>query len=294
MTRHFLEVDDLTPDELAAVLDRAEQLDAPPLLAGKGAALLFEKPSNRTRNSTEMAVVQLGGHPIYLTQAEVGMGTRESIEDVTRTLASYHAVIAARVFEHATLDAMAAVSPTVPVVNLLSDAAHPLQALADLLTLRTEFGELSGRTIAWIGDGNNVCRSLALAAEMVGMKMRVASPPGYELNGAAATAITTTNDPHEAVAGADAVFTDTWTSMGQETEAVLRHEAFAGFTVDEDLLAAAADHAVFLHCLPAHRGEEVTDEVIDGPRSRVWPEATNRLHAVRGLLWWLLSDGASP
>ena len=289
MTRHFLDVDDLTPADLNAVLARAEQPDPEPVLAGKGAALLFEKPSNRTRNSTEMAVVRLGGHPIYLTQAEVGMGSRETIEDVTRTLASYHAVIAARVFEHATLQAMAAASPTVPVINLLSDIAHPLQALADVLTLRAEFGELGGRTIAWIGDGNNVCRSLAIAVEMLGMKMRIASPPGYELSGPAASAVASTNDPHDAVAGADAVFTDTWTSMGQEGETALRHQAFAGFTVDAALMGEAADHAVFLHCLPAHRGEEVTDEVIDGGQSRIWPEVANRLHAARGLLSWLIA-----
>jgi ornithine carbamoyltransferase len=294
MTRHFLDVDDLTPAELRDVLDLAGHQPAAQVLTNRGVALLFEKPSNRTRNSTEMAVVQLGGHPVYLSQAEVGMGTRETVEDVTRTLACYHSAIAARVFEHATLEEMAAVSPAGPVLNLLSDAAHPFQALADLLTLQAEFGRLEGRTIAWVGDGNNVCRSLALAASMLGMQMRVATPPGYELGGAAAQTVIATNDPVEAVDGVDAVVTDTWTSMGQESESAQRNEVFAGFTVDGTLMGKAAGHAVFLHCLPAHRGSEVTAEVIDGERSRVWPEAANRLHAARGLLWWLFANGNGP
>jgi ornithine carbamoyltransferase len=291
VTRHFLEVDDLTPDELAAVLEYAARPVPKAVLAGRGAALLFEKPSNRTRNATEMAVVQLGGHPVYLTQAEVGMGTRETVEDVTRTLAGYHAVIAARVFEHGTLRQMAAISPSVPVLNLLSDEAHPFQALADLLTLVAEFGKLSGRSIAWVGDGNNVCRSLALAASMSGAEMRVATPPGYELSGPGAATVTATHDPIEAVSGADAVVTDVWTSMGQEEESAQRVRDFEGFTVDGPLMGKAAAHAIFLHCLPAHRGEEVSAEVIDGPQSRVWPEAANRLHAARGLLWWMFADG---
>src|SRR4051812_48589209 len=287
MTRHFLEVDDLTPAELGEVLDLAHRHPAEPVLAQKGVALLFEKPSNRTRNSTEMAVVQLGGHPIYLTQAEVGMGTRETVEDVTRTLACYHSAIAARVFEHRTLEEMAAVAPTVPILNLLSDVAHPFQALADVLTLQAEFGSMEGRTIAWVGDGNDVCRSLALAASMLGADMRVATPPGYELPGPAADLVSHTNDPLAAASGADAVVTDVWTSMGQEAEMAKRDDDFAGFTVDEMVMGKAADHAVFLHCLPAHRGAEVMAEAIDSPRSRVWPEAANRLYAARGLLWWL-------
>ena len=291
MTRHFLDVDDLTPAELREVLAFAKKQPPAPVLADRGAALLFEKPSNRTRNSTEMAVVQLKGHPIYITNAEVGIGVRESIEDVTRTLASYHSVIAARVFEHHTLEAMAAVSPAVPVLNLLSDAAHPFQALADVLTLQAEFGAIEGRTIAWVGDGNNVCRSLALAVSMLGGRMRVATPEGYELGGPAAETVIATHDPVEAVDGADAVVTDTWTSMGQEAESAARDEAFAGFTVDAALMGKAANHAIFLHCLPAHRGSEVTADVIDGERSRIWPEAANRLHAARGLLWWLFADG---
>ncbi len=184
MTRHFLEIDDLSGDELAAVLDLSEQpVDTvPKVLAGQGVAVLFEKPSARTRNSTEMAVVQLGGHPVTIRGEEVGLDTRESTEDVTRTLACYHSAIAARVFEHSKLERMAAVS-SVPIVNLLSDRTHPIQVLADLLTVRQQLGGLSGRTLAYVGDGNNVARALALAGSLVGMKVRVASPAGYELHG---------------------------------------------------------------------------------------------------------------
>ncbi len=287
MTRHFLEIDDLSAAELSTVLDLAEvPIDrVPKVLAGQGAALLFEKPSARTRNSTEMAVVQLGGHPVTIRGEEVGLDTRETVEDITRTLACYHSAIAARVFEHSKLERMAAVS-SVPVVNLLSDLTHPMQALADLLTIRQSFGGLSGRTLAYVGDGNNVARSLALAAPLVGMKMRVASPSGYELEG---TNAELTSDPAAAVAGADVVYTDVWTSMGQEDEAADRLRAFAGFIVDDALMTGAAPDAIFLHCLPAHRDMEVATSVIDGPRSLVWQQAENRMHVARGLLSFLLS-----
>jgi ornithine carbamoyltransferase len=284
--RHFLDVDDLSPDELATVLDLAEVADPPPVLAGRGAALLFEKPSNRTRISMELAVVALGGHPVSLRADEVGIDTRETAEDLARVFSGLCAVIGARVFEHAKLVRMAAAS-TVPVVNLLSDDAHPVQVLADLLTLRQRLGPLSGRTLTYVGDGNNVCRSLMRGAAQAGLRMRVATPPGYEPPDDGVTHLTT--DPAEAVAGADAVYTDVWASMGQEAEAEARTRDFAGFTVDDDLLALAAPEAVFLHCLPAHRGSEVAASVIDGPRSAVWQQATNRLHAQRGLLLWLLS-----
>ncbi|WP_334142292.1 ornithine carbamoyltransferase [Rhabdothermincola sp.] len=296
--RHLLEVDDLTPEELVAVLALARRRDLPAVLQRRGVALVFEKPSARTRNSMEMAVVQLGGHPVTIRPDEVGLDVRETVEDVTRTLACYHAVIAARVFQHSHLERMASVSP-VPVVNLLSDEAHPMQALADLLTLEDAFGPLSGRTVAYVGDGNNVCRSLAIAAGMMGMQVRVASPPGYELAEADIQRIRAagvepqlTTEPLDAVRGADAVYTDVWASMGQEAEAAERRRAFAGFTVDTALLDAASPSAVFLHCLPAHRGEEVTAEVLEGPRSWVWPQAENRMHAARGLLAWLL--GVAP
>lgn len=293
--RHFLEVDDLTPEELALVLDLAAKPHPPRVLEAKGMALLFAKPSARTRNSMEMAVFQLGGHPVSIRADEVGLDSRETAEDVARTLACYHAVIGARVFDHSVLTRMAGVA-TVPVVNLLSDVAHPCQALADLLTLREEFGPLAGRKVAWVGDGNNVIRSLMLGAAMSGMDVAVASPEGYGLpdtfveqaRGHGAR-VTTTIHPEEAVEGADAVATDVWASMGQEVEAAKRRAAFAGYTVDAALLDKAAPNAILLHCLPAHRGEEVAADAVDGPRSRVWREATNRMHAARGLLLWLLS-----
>ena len=283
MLRHFLEVDDLSAGELAEILDLAEVAEPPAVLDGKGAALLFEKPSNRTRLSMELAVVQLGGHPVSLRNEEVGIDSRETAEDLARVFSEMCAVVGARVFEHAKLVRMAGAS-TVPVVNLLSDDAHPVQALADLLTLRQRFGSLAGRSLAYVGDGNNVCRSLVAAAALAGMDMRVAAPPGYEPPAGAVT-----HDPKEAVAGADAVYTDVWASMGQEAEAARREADFAGFTVDDALMACAAPDAVFLHCLPAHRGSEVSASVIDGPRSLVWQQAGNRLHAQRGLLLWLLS-----
>ncbi|MGI8759315.1 MAG: ornithine carbamoyltransferase [Acidimicrobiales bacterium] len=292
--RHFLEVDDLGSAELASVLDLAEVTDPPRALAGKGAALLFEKPSVRTRNAVEMAVVQLGGHPVAMRGEEVGAGTRESAEDLARTLSGYHAVIGGRVGRHDTLERMAGAA-LVPVVNLLSDQAHPTQALADLLTLRQHFGPLAGRQLAWVGDANNVFRSLSLAAAMSGMGLRAACPPGFGPDDdhlarvqALGGGIVVTEAPEAAVEGADAVATDVWASMGQEAEVEDRRRAFAGFTIDRRLMAIAAPGAVFLHCLPAHRGEEVAAEVVDGPQSLVWDQARNRMHAARGLLLFLL------
>jgi ornithine carbamoyltransferase len=304
MTRHFLEIDDLAADELAAVLDRARQDRPRPVLTGRGVALLFEKPSNRTRNATEMAVVQLGGHPISIRGDEVGLETRETAEDIARTLACYHAVIGARVRDHRNLERMAAALDTagtgVPLINLLSDRAHPCQALADLLTMQEVLGGLEGRTLAWIGDANNVCRSLLLGGALAGMRMRVASPPAFSLDAKDADRIASlggdlelVDRPEGAADGADAVHTDVWVSMGQEAEAADRRRAFDGFTVDEALMARAASHAVVLHCLPARRGEEIAASVVDGPRSAVWRQAENRLHAARGLLLWLL-DHARP
>ena len=286
--RHFLEVDDLAPGELEAVLDLAEASDPPAVLARRGVALLFEKPSNRTRASMEMAVVQLGGHPMSFRADELGIDTREPAEDVARVLSGYCALIGARVYDHAVLERLA-LAASVPVVNLLSDRSHPCQALADLLTLRQRFGSLAGRVLAYVGDGNNVCHSLIAAARLCGLKLRVATPPGYEPQAEGAEV---THDPAEAVAGADAVYTDVWASMGQEADAARRRADFAGFTVDDALMAGAAPDAVFLHCLPAHRGEEVSASVVDGPRSVVWQQAANRLHAQRGLLLWLC--GGTP
>ena len=296
--RHFLEVDDLDAAELRRILELATDNDPPAVLAGRGAALVFEKPSNRTRNSMEMAVFALGGHPVYIRAEELGFDTRESVEDATHTLAGYHACVAARVFDHTVLERMAALD-LVPVVNLLSDVGHPMQALADVLTLTDEFGDLAGRTVAFVGDGNNVFRSLALAVGLLGAELRFAGPADYRLSdldrdrlAAAGTLVSEHDRALDAVDGADAVYTDVWTSMGQEAEADRRHIAFEAFRVDEDLMEAAAPHAVFLHCLPAHRGQEVAGDVIDGPTSRVWPQAANRMHAARGLLAWLLGEGA--
>ena len=297
MIRHFLEVDDLSPADLAVVLDLAEMAAPPPVLAGRGAALLFEKPSLRTRNATEMAVVQLGGHPVSLRAEEVDVDVREPAADAARVLSRYHAVIGARVFEHAKLERMAGAA-TVPVVNLLSDDSHPCQALADLLTLRQVWGGLAGRTVAYVGDGNNVCRSLVLAAALAGMRVHVATPPGFNLPaetveravGLGGDVVLVTR-PEDAAGGADAVYTDVWASMGQEDEAGRRRQAFEGYTVDERLMARANPGAAFLHCLPAHRGEEVSAGVLDSPASVVWQQAENRMHAMRGLLLFLLGDG---
>lgn len=300
--RHLLEIDDLTPSELTKVLDLSEQPNSAQVLAGKGMALLFEKPSARTRNSMEMAVVQLGGHPLSLRGEEIGIDVRESAEDIARTLSCFHAAIGARVFDHSKLERMAAVA-SVPVVNMLSDLAHPLQALADLLTLRQRFGELKGLQIAYVGDANNVSRSLMLGAMMMGAQIRLASPDGYGTSQAdldranrladeagLGAVVTAMSNPFAAVEGADAVATDVWTSMGQEQEAERRRKDFAGFQVDQALMKAASPHAVFLHCLPAHRGEEVSAEVVDGAQSVVWQEAANRMHAARGLLSFVLGS----
>lgn len=305
MTRHLLEIDDLTPVELGEVLGLARQPRPTKVLAGMGVALVMEKPSARTRSATELAVAQLGGHPVTIRGEEVGLDVRESAEDLARTWACYYAVIGARVLRHATLGRMAgtldAADVRVPVVNLLSDLGHPCQALADLLTLGQSLGPLGGRTVAYVGDANNVCRSLALAATMAGMRVRVASPEGFGLAPAdvdrvrrvatGAATLEVVDQPSEAVRGADAVYSDVWTSMGSEAEAEGRRRAFRGFTVDQALLSLAAPGAVALHCLPVHRGEEMAAEVVDGPRSLVWRQAANRLPAMRGLLMWLAGTG---
>lgn len=291
--RHLLEVDDLSAVELARILDLAELTDPPPVLAGSGGVLLFEKPSARTRTSMEMAIDQLGGHPVSLSGAEVGIDTRETAEDLGRLMSGYGRVIGARVFEHHKLERMASVA-SVPVVNLLSDDAHPVQTLADLLTLRQCFGRLDGLTVTYVGDANNVARSLAIGCGLVGAAFRISSPPGYRFDDtsidrirSAGTDLTVVDDPIEAASGADAIYTDAWYSMGQEEEKRIRQEAFARWRVDESLMDAAGDGALFLHCLPAHRGDEATDGVLDGPRSRIWPQAHNRMHSARGLLLWL-------
>jgi len=282
----LLTIADLGAEGVREILALSELPDLGLPLAGKGVALVFQKPSARTRNSTEMAVIQLGGHPVYIQKEEVGLGTRESAEDVARTLACYHAIIAARVIDHEQLGAMAGAIDK-PVLNLLSDRAHPLQALADLLTARQLLGRLEGARIAYVGDGdNNVCRSLAEACSLLGVELRVANPEGYGLPDSLA-GVTSFADPAEAVEGADIVYTDVWVSMGQDEQAEARTKAFEPYRVDEALMAHCPN-ARFLHCLPARRGEEVSAGVIDGPQSAVWLQAENRMHTARGALAWLM------
>jgi ornithine carbamoyltransferase len=286
VTTHLLTIAELGRAGLEQILALAEAPDLGHPLAGQGVALVFQKPSARTRNSMEMATVQLGGHPVYIRKEEVGLGDRETAEDVARTLACFHAVVAARVLNHRDLERMAAVSPR-PVLNLLSDRDHPLQALADLLTVRQLRGSIEGARIAYVGDGdNNVARSLAEAGSLLGADIRIASPAGYALAQAPA-GVAQTADPFEAVEGADFVYTDVWVSMGQDNEAAARKAALAPYRVDERLMAAAPG-ARFLHCLPARRGEEVTDQVMEGPLSAVWRQAENRMHTARGALAWLM------
>lgn len=279
--KHLLSIRDLSAADLEAILALSEQ-SAPLVLQDKGVALYFEKPSARTRNSMEMATVQLGGHPVYLQPAELGIGSRESVEDVTNTLACYHAIIAARVFDHALLEQMAAVNAA-PVLNMLSGTDHPLQALADLLTIKQLVGYVEGARVAFIGEGNNVSRSLAEACALLGAQFTLASPDGYGFAGS-------TTNAAEAVAGADIVYTDVWVSMGGEDSAE-RQAAFEPYRVDEELMTLAPD-AWFMHCLPARRGEEVTASVIDGPRSAVWRQAANRMHSARGAMLWMM--GVTP
>ena len=295
--RHLLGVTDLDPSELALVLDIARRpiasLGRP--LEGQGAALIFEKPSNRTRHSMEMAVVQLGGHPVYTRGEEVGLDVREPVEDVTRILNGYHGLVAARVFDHSVVERMAAVSST-PVVNMLSDREHPLQALADVLTMAAELGPLADRTVAYVGDYNNVARSLGRAAAMLGMHVRFGCPPGFDagdedlaaLAALGAASVEQHPRPEAAIKGADAVHTDTWTSMGQEAEKEERRRAFEGYTVTEAMMSGAAVDAIFMHCMPAYRGFEVAADVIDGPRSRVIRQGHDRLHAARAAIAFLL------
>ncbi len=293
--RHFLELTDLDAAELGAVLAMAERTDLPKVLAGLGVALIFEKPSNRTRQSMEMAVVQLGGHPVYTRGEEVGFDVRETVEDVTRVMAGYHGVLAARVFDHEVVERMAAVS-TVPIVNMLSDRAHPLQGLADALTMQQVLGSLDGKVVAYVGDYNNVARSLAEASLLLGASVSLGCPVGFAASDAELERLATigsgriaqTHRAIDAVAGADAVHTDTWTSMGQEDEKTARKQAFEGFTVDGSMMAAAAPGAGFFHCLPAYRGLEVTADVIDGPQSHVIAQAHNRMHAARALLAFMM------
>ena len=294
--RHLLEIDDLEVEELQLVLQLSVATKPPRVLDGQGVALIFEKPSGRTRNSMEMAVVQLGGHPMYIKPEELGIDSRETAEDVVRVMAGYHTILAARVFDHGRLERMAAAN-AMPIVNLLSDLAHPMQALADLLTIEQEIGLDKVAKVAYIGDANNVWRSLAIGCSMLGIETSVASPAGHNPTEAdldrvlsSGGSVQVTDDPREAVEGADVVYTDVWTSMGQEDEKSERLDAFRPFTVDASLMEVASASSIFMHCLPAHRGEEVTDEVIESRQSRVFLQAHNRMHSARGLLSWISGE----
>lgn len=294
---HFLSLTDLSPAELNMLLDRAAEMKAGRWtgtpLAGRTVGLLFAKSSTRTRVSFEVGIGQLGGHSIFLSPRDVQVGRGEPIGDTARVLSRYLDGLVIRWHEHAGLEEFARYS-SVPVINGLTDRTHPCQVLADLLTMREALGGVEGRSVAWIGDGNNMANAWLDAAAVLGFELRIACPEGYEPDratferAAAATTVLVTEDPEEAVAGAHVVATDVWASMGQEGEAETRRQAFAGYTVDEALMRQADPAAIFLHCLPAHRGEEVTEAVLEGPRSRVWDEAENRLHVQKALLVTLM------
>jgi ornithine carbamoyltransferase len=310
--RHFLSADDMSGEQLRALLDRADELKAERAarvraeeslvggqLRGRSVALVFEKPSLRTRASFEVGVHELGGKPLPMWDAEVGLGRRETVEDTGAVLGRYVHAIVIRTFSQAAIERLAAASG-VPVVNALTDHEHPCQALADLQTFREVHGGFEGRVLTYVGDGNNVAHSLLLAGPKVGLSVRVAHPQGYapdeqvvararELAAATGAEVMVTTDPQAAADGAHALYTDVWASMGQEDEAAERAAVFAPYQVTAELLVRAADDAVLLHCLPAHRGEEVAAEVIDGPASRVFDQAENRLHAQKALLEDLLA-----
>lgn len=298
--KHFISIAEHSPETLRHVLDVSLRLKKQlkttgkndPLLAGKTLAMIFEKPSLRTRVSFAVAMTQLGGTGLLLRDEEVGLDKREPTKDVARVLASMCDGIMARVFEHEKLHTLAKYS-TVPVINALSDYSHPCQAMADVMTIEEHFGTLKGKTVAYIGDGNNVARSLMVACGKFGMRFVIATPPAYALPAGDVDRImsqvpnmdvVTSNDPVEASRGADVLYTDTWVSMGQETEKAQRLKDFKGFQINADLLKVASPKAIVLHCLPAYRGLEISEEVMEGPQSRVFPEAENRLHVQKGLL----------
>lgn len=301
---HLLSLAECSSAEVNGLLQLAAEVKAQPdryraALAGKSLAMIFQKPSTRTRVSFEVGMVELGGHALYLSGNDMQLGRGETVADTARVLSRYVHGILARVFAHADVEALT--HGTVPVINGLSDHLHPCQALADLLTLQEHKGELDGLVLAYVGDGNNVAHSLINASPHTGLVVRVATPEGYEPDATVVAAarkaggtIEVLRDPGEAVSGADAVYTDVWASMGQEAEHDQRTTLFADYQVNEALFAKAADDAIFLHCLPAHRGEEVTDGVVDHPRSVVFDEAENRLHAQKALMLHLMADVPLP
>lgn len=302
--KHFLNLIDLTRDELNLLLNNAARHKAAQTkgegarpLAGRVVALIFEKPSLRTRVSFESGVAQLGGTSLYLPGNEVGLGWRETLADFARTISHYVDLLVLRVYQHTTLEGLAR-HASIPIINGLSDWSHPCQGLADLLTVRELFGSETGRTVAFVGDGNNVARSLAVGCGKLGMNFILACPDGYgfdEKFKADYCRRVSPNFPKEvhnpvvAVKKADVIYTDVWTSMGQEAEREERLRRFAGFQVNSKLLAKAPKHAKVLHCLPAHRGEEITDEVLDGPACAAFQQAANRLHAQKAIMEWLLT-----
>ncbi len=303
MKRDYLSVDDLSPEDLTGLLDLADAMKADPTayrdrLAGRAVALVFEKPSTRTRVSFEVGVAQLGGHPVVLNSSELQLGRGETIEDTGRTLSRYVDAIVLRTFEQERLEVLAGAA-SVPVVNSLSDFEHPCQALADVLTIRERFGGPGGKILTYLGDGNNVAHSLLLAGAKTGMTVRIATPPGFEpipqvVHRAAEIAAETggsvevTHDPEQAAKGADVLSTDVWASMGQEAEADERALVFPIFQLSQQLVELAAPDVLVMHCLPAHRGQEITAEVMDGPRSVIWDQVENRLHTQKALLLFLL------
>ncbi|MEX2583676.1 MAG: ornithine carbamoyltransferase [Gemmatimonadota bacterium] len=301
--RDFLSIPDFSREELEATLElalrmkRGEYTDTP--LSGKALAMVFAKSSTRTRVSFEVGTRQLGGHPLFLSSRDIQLGRGEPIRDTARVLSRYVDAIMIRTFVQADVEELARYA-SIPVVNGLTDLLHPCQIMADLLTARENLGpDLSAITVAWVGDGNNVANSWLNAAYRFGFALRIATPEGYEpdpqilARARSAATIHLTNDPREAVRGADVVNTDVWASMGQEEESAARAGIFAEYRVDDELMAIASERAIFLHCLPAHRGEEVTESVIEGPRSRVFDQAENRLHVQKAILTRLMAPGAA-
>lgn len=306
MIKDFINLAYFSSDQLRALLQRAIEDKArfrrgelPPCLTRKTLALFFEKASNRTRVSFEVAMAQLGGYAIYLTQEDIGIGKREAVEDVARVLGRMCDGIAARTFSHRLVVDLARHCPK-PVINGLTDHSHPCQAMADLMTMQERFGEVRGRKLAFIGDGNNVARSLAVACVKLGVRFVLACPPGYELSGQAVSGLgrigdeallATTRSPAEAADGADVLYTDTWVSMGQEQQREQRRAAFAGYQIDADLVSRAAENALVLHCLPAYRGCEIAADVLEAHADAIFEQAENRLHFQRTLLAVLLGEG---
>jgi len=301
MLRNFINIADFSSRQLAGLLERAltdkalfKQGKLPAACQRKTLGMIFEKPSLRTRASFEIAMTQLGGHAMYLTNADIGIGTREPIKDIARVLSRMCDGIMARTFSHEMVEQFGQFAD-VPVINALTDRSHPCQAMADLMTVQEHFGKVAGRKVAFVGDGNNVALSLAVACSKLGAEFTLACPAGYELDGRLVgelgEAVTMTNDPRAAVEDADVIYADTWVSMGQEDQKDQRVRDFEGFQINDDLLAVAPDHAIVLHCLPAYRGYEITDEAFEAHAGSILDQSENRLHFQRSLLSVLIAEG---